>query len=1320
MRYKKSILVFITVLICLFLFSLPTVSSSALSAEPKPSSQDSQALEDQIQKAVLDAVASSKNYIQGGLVANLQVTDIKVSQDQQWATAWVVYYDPQIQAVIPTEPALAVVQLINGNWTAYLPSDPGWQEALKSVPDDLLPPDEKEMWLAMGQGTVESFPTQSGYFLPFHGGLTGYLSRSVGHDADFSTAHFAFDFFFPGDTVCPGGGAGGGNGPLAGTEGYNFNITASRAGTVWGWDDSVTDCDHSKVNFIVLRNIDDPSIFQLYMHLSQDSIPPALKTVGAPVARGQFLAVADNTGNSTGSHLHFQVEHQPNWPTANPYWNTALDMTFDDVSINGGRPRVHPLDDHYCRDTDICNTFQQTYVSGNYYLGDMNPPTGALAGVTDGDVVMTQTLTLSGWGTDDLSGLDYGQLVANFNGSWRDLGPHFNPSFTYTWDFCDPSFPVANGPVSVALLLYDVAGNPAPRVGLTHFIKDYSCPIPPPSCAPGVDQITLFEDPYYQGGCVKFGIGDYPNGNTLNPLGNDDAEAIMVGDQVIATLYSDENYTGHSQAVSKDIAYMQYEMVTGNTLSSLKVSSRITAPLVPITVMPFEPSQFRAGDDIPFSWRNGGGAAEYKLEIYKDSALLITFPWQADPVRFVDSLEEGSYSWRVQARNEAGLLSPWTDKSNFSIESPIIFPGVETIPYSDTMENHEAKWAYDGLWKFESEASMAHSGINSWWYQNDLGDYDSGQPNWGSLTSPPFDITAPGYFLRFYYRYQTETSDPIWDQRWVQISVDQGPFVNMVQLIDDPQIPDTTSWMRNKAIDLSTYNGHKIRIRFLFVTLDAAANNYTGWGIDDFSIAATPPGNCNDNRQDESPSQAFFLAYDPSIKIPGEICPNGDYDFYKFFGNAGDRIVADIDAMVDGSPLDSYLYLLDTDGKTVLAENDDEVYAVLRDPLLSYTLPKAGIYYLKLKAWKHPLAGGAGYTYTIRLYEDHLTPGAEITFPAPDSYLPDTDMILTANVNDVDNGIDRVEFFWHSTNWMSGAWQKLGTDYDGSDGWSMPFSPAEQAEGNDAAVFVQVLDKAGNWIGKAAWDLGIDKTPPITSMNPLPATQPSNAFQLDWVGTDNLSGIDYAEVQEKVDQDNWTTFPPIYGSTSQYWIIGQPGNTYSYRMHAVDQSGNSETYPTDAEVSTSIPAADVICFAPDSYDTSGDDNSPANASVIYPNGASQNHNFCNPLRPDFQNDEDWMKMAVTQGEHYLIKSSVKSLPTATVISLFAQDGTTLLAQATPSKFGADTVLVWTADRNGEVFLRLRHADSRVIGNDVGSSISVKTGMWTFLPGVHRK
>ncbi len=1318
MKRKQLALVVITVIIGLFFFYLPSASSSTLFADPSPTVQADQSIQDQVKFAIVEAIASNDRYIQKGLVSSLQVSDVQVSQDQQWATAWVAYYDPEIEAIIPTEPAMPVSHMVNAEWQVYLPSDPGWQDAISKTPDDLMSQNDKEMWLTMSKSAVESIQTQSGYLLPWHGGQTAYLSRSVGHDQSFTSgsAHFGFDFFLPGTTQCPSGGI-----QSAGTSGLNFELYASRAGTVWGWKDSVANCDHSDVNFIVIQNADDPTLYQLYMHLAQNSIPQALKTVGAPVARGQFIAIADNTGDSTGSHLHFQIERKPYWPSANPYWNTALDITFDEVDINGGRPRSSYYDPAYCDSTDVCEVFRSTYISGNYYKGDATPPVGGLSGVNTGEFINSQKITLSGWGSDAQTGLDYGQLTAYFNGGWHNLGSHFNPSFTYQWDLCDPRLTVSNGPVSVALLLYDVAGNPAPLVGLRHFTKNYSCPVPPPSCMPSADQVALFEDAYYAGGCVKYNIGDYPTSSSLNPLGNDDAESLLIGTNVIATLYSEENFTGHSQAFIANSAYLQYQWVSANMVSSMKVALRSNLPSTPVLVYPNTAAIFRAGDVIPFSWQNGGNATEYQVEIYLNSTLYRSVAWQSAPITSFESLPEGSYNWRVQARNATGI-STWSSRLAFSVLAPIIVPSAEAIPYYDDMEATQSKWisSTGSFWSYFDKGANAHSGTHSWWYQNSLGDYTASNPNSGSLTSPPINITSQGYYLRFYYRYQTETQGTTWDQRWVQISVDGGPFINLMQLRDDPQMPETSTWMQNKAINLSAYIGKKIRIRFQFTTFDISANDYAGWGIDDFSITATAPPTCSDNRQDEAPTQAFLLTYDPSITIPGEICPNGDYDFYKFIGSAGDRIVADIDAMKNGSLLDSYLFLLDSDGQTVLAENDDEVYADRRDPLLSYTLPKNGSYYLKVKAWKHPLVGGKDYFYTIRLYKDNVQPVITLTWPPSNRYLPDTTMTITAQVNEVNNGVNRVEFYWHPTNWLSSGWQKLGTDWDGTDGWSVEFTPEGLAEGVNAAFYINVYDMAGNWAGAGAWNLGVDKSPPVTAVLPIPIDQISNAFKLSWTGSDNLSGIDYVELQQSVNNGTWTTLPRIDGQYFSTWLIGNPGSTYAYRLHGIDHSGNTENYPNSAEASITIPQAQFFCYAPDAFDTSGNDNSPATASMIYLDGDGQYHNFCNPLVPGFQNDEDWVKLVPVRTRKYYFTSVAKSAPSATVISLFAQDGTTLLAEASPQAFGEDTLLEWVSDRDQPVYIRLRHVDSRVIGTEVGGTLYVRSNLWTFLPYINNK
>ena len=82
-------------------------------------------------------------------------------------------------------------------------------------------------------------------------------------------------------------------------------------------------------------------------------------------------------------------------------------------------------------------------------------------------------------------------------------------------------------------------------------------------------------------------------------------------------------------------------------------------------------------------------------------------------------------------------------------------------------------------------------------------------------------------YLRFWYRYDTESPWAFWDQRWVQISVDGGPFMNVLQLWDDaPGI-----WLRSPAIALASYAGKTVQIRFHFATLDSVLNAYQGWNI---------------------------------------------------------------------------------------------------------------------------------------------------------------------------------------------------------------------------------------------------------------------------------------------------------------------------------------------------------------------------------------------------------------------------------------------------------------------------------------------------------
>jgi hypothetical protein len=144
-----------------------------------------------------------------------------------------------------------------------------------------------------------------------------------------------------------------------------------------------------------------------------------------------------------------------------------------------------------------------------------------------------------------------------------------------------------------------------------------------------------------------------------------------------------------------------------------------------------------------------------------------------------------------------------------------------------------------------------------------------------------------------------------------------------------------------------------------------------GWmNLMDFNLYGDPStrilGNgsvCNDPHEpNDTRGQATPLAYGTTL-TDAEICLQADVDYYAFTGNAGDQVVADIDAQVIGSALDSYLSLYDSNG-IELANNDDHDGL---DSHIEYTLPADGTYYLLVQASGYPNEGGPDHFYTVRI-----------------------------------------------------------------------------------------------------------------------------------------------------------------------------------------------------------------------------------------------------------------------------------------------------------------------------------------------------------------
>jgi hypothetical protein len=310
-----------------------------------------------------------------------------------------------------------------------------------------------------------------------------------------------------------------------------------------------------------------------------------------------------------------------------------------------------------------------------------------------------------------------------------------------------------------------------------------------------------------------------------------------------------------------------------------------------------------------------------------------------------------------------------------------------------------------------------------------------------------------------------------WDQRWVQISEDGGPFRNILQLADDET---TVKWLQNQPVDLSPYASKTIRVRFLFESLDGAFNTYSGWTIDDVSIDSQLPATCSGS--DNTLSAPARLDYGGSTG--GAICPNGDLDYYQFTGKAGDQVGVWVDTPDPSSLLDPYVYLFDRDGASQLARNDDMVANIVKDSFLGYRLPADGTYWLKLKAWNHPAVGSNRYSYEVKLFKDSQSPAGEISFPQSEIFLPTSPFTITVTAADEYPGVGHVEILWHTGDWQGSDWVSLGSDWDASNGWGVRFDPSEVPDQNDIAIYAKIYDWAGNWTGVASWNLMLDRRPP--------------------------------------------------------------------------------------------------------------------------------------------------------------------------------------------------------------------------------------------------
>lgn len=118
---------------------------------------------------------------------------------------------------------------------------------------------------------------------------------------------------------------------------------------------------------------------------------------------------------------------------------------------------------------------------------------------------------------------------------------------------------------------------------------------------------------------------------------------------------------------------------------------------------------------------------------------------------------------------------------------------------------------------------------------------------------------------------------------------------------------------------------------------------------------------------EKEPNNGFKAAQELPLGkvVVGGIQENSDVDVFRIGGRAGMKIVAEVTAERRGSLLDGSLTLYDSAGH-ILATADDSPNS--RDPILKFTLPAEGVYYIALTdANDH---GSAAHAYVLDVHEE--------------------------------------------------------------------------------------------------------------------------------------------------------------------------------------------------------------------------------------------------------------------------------------------------------------------------------------------------------------
>ncbi len=203
-------------------------------------------------------------------------------------------------------------------------------------------------------------------------------------------------------------------------------------------------------------------------------------------------------------------------------------------------------------------------------------------------------------------------------------------------------------------------------------------------------------------------------------------------------------------------------------------------------------------------------------------------------------------------------------------------PAMDSTLLFEDAEGGGSGWEATGLWHVSTRRAAA--GTRSWWFGDEAaGNYDTGARTFGTLTSPPINLTGVSGALVEWDQYldgegfgaaiDLGSSSGAYlnsDSGRLMISVDNGATWRTIS-----HLAHDTADFEHHQVNLSRYAGQIVRLRFDFDTFDASSNAHEGWFLDDIRVSAIgavsdPPARLAEWRFEEAAAGSGVTVSDSS------------------------------------------------------------------------------------------------------------------------------------------------------------------------------------------------------------------------------------------------------------------------------------------------------------------------------------------------------------------------------------------------------------------------------------------------------------------------